>query len=215
MTVTRHNTVVGVFEDRRAAQHAVAELQQVGFRDDQIGIVSRNVEAPAGEKSETGSRWEEGAAAGVAAGAGLGALWGLGIVAGVLPAVGPAIAGGILGAVLTSAAGGAATFGVLGALIGLGIPEEEARYYEGEFHAGRTLVTVQAPGRYEEACEILRRHGASNIESRPPAPPTMTAPTAPASTLSAGGCCSGNVAGPAPSVHIPVRGETPTGGGHR
>jgi hypothetical protein len=48
----------------------------------------------------------------------------------------------------------------------LGIPEEEARFYEGEFHLGRTLVTVQAPGRYEEARDILRRHGAYDVESR-------------------------------------------------
>ena len=53
---------------------------------------------------------------------------------------------------IDSAAGG-----VLGALIGLGIPETEARRYEAEFHAGRTLVVVQAIGRGGEALAILQR----------------------------------------------------------
>jgi hypothetical protein len=196
MTVVRHNTVVGVFDDRRAAQQAIAELRQVGFRDDQIGVVARD-EGPTGVNTETGSRWEEGAATGIAAGAGIGALWGLGIVAGVLPAIGPAIAGGVLASVLASAAGGAAVAGVLGALVGLGIPEEEAKFYEGEFHAGRTLVTVQAPGRYEEAREILHKHGAYNVETRGPrgdAAATMR-PAAP-DTM------------PGAPTHIPIRGDT-------
>ncbi len=30
-------------------------------------------------------------------------------------------------------------------------------------HAGRTLVTVRAPGRYEEASAILRRHGGAEV----------------------------------------------------
>jgi uncharacterized protein (TIGR02271 family) len=104
----------------------------------------------------------EGAAAGVATGAGIGALWALGIAAGMLPAIGPVIAGGLLASVLASAAGGAAAAGIIGALIGLGIPEEDARYYEEEFKAGRTLVTVKANGRYDEALAVIRRHGGYN-----------------------------------------------------
>jgi len=77
----------------------------------------------------------------------------------MLPAIGPVIAGGLFASVLASAAGGAAVAGIVGALVGLGIPEEEAQYYEQEFKAGRTLVTVQANGRYDEAMTILRRHG--------------------------------------------------------
>jgi len=65
-----------------------------------------------------------------------------------------------------NAASGAAIAGLAGALIGLGIPEEEAHYYEGEFKAGRTLVTVRAPGRYEEAHDILRRFGAYDHANR-------------------------------------------------
>jgi uncharacterized protein (TIGR02271 family) len=108
----------------------------------------------------------EGTAAGLATGAGVGALWGLGIIAGVLPAVGPAIAGGTLAAILSSAAAGAVAAGLGGALIGLGLSKEEADYYNTEFESGRTVVTVTAAGREQEAESVMRQYGGYDI-SRP------------------------------------------------
>lgn len=163
MTTGTRSTVVGVFADQRHAQQAARDLKAAGFRDDQIGIVApaqHDGAAKAGE--EHGSHVVSGAVTGVAAGAGIGALWCLGIVTLGLPAIGPVIAGGIFSAMLASAAGGAAIAGIVGALIGLGIPEEEAHYYEGEVKSGRTLVTVKADGRYDEAWSILHRNGAYN-----------------------------------------------------
>jgi uncharacterized protein (TIGR02271 family) len=93
-------------------------------------------------------------------------LAGLGVLFGVIPVVGPVIAGGTLGVILSNAAAGAAVAGLAGALIGYGIPEEEAKYYHSEFEAGRTIVTVQANGRYDEAYTILRRHGGYDMNSR-------------------------------------------------
>jgi len=159
---TNPAAVVGVFDDYRLAEEAVRELRQAGFRDDEIGILSRTVQT-----SETGvvndpthSRWEEGAGIGAAAGAITGTGLGLAVAAGLIPGVGPAIAGGALAAMLASAGAGAAVGTVLGALIGLGIPEEESQFYESEFKAGRTLVTVRAGSRNDDAWRILRRHGA-------------------------------------------------------
>jgi len=160
MQTSQRSTVVGVFEDRRQAQLAVEELKRVGFTDSQIGVITRDEDTAHTTTSEdSGSHVVEGAAAGVAAGAGVGALWALGIAAGMLPAIGPVIAGGLLASVLASAAGGAAVAGIVGALIGLGIPEEEAHYYEGEVKSGRTLVTVSAGSRFNEATTIIQRHG--------------------------------------------------------
>jgi hypothetical protein len=162
---TQRNVVVAVFEDRQKAQRAIDELRLAGFREEQIGVAGRHPEFPSDAyQGETYA--EEGAAAGVLSGAAVGGLWGIGIAAGLLPAIGPVIAGGTLAAIFASAATGAAVAGVAGALIGMGIPEEEARYYEGEFKAGRTVVTVQADGRSEEAVNVLRRHGSYDIESR-------------------------------------------------
>ncbi len=59
--------------------------------------------------------------------------------------------------VLTGAAAGAAIGGVAGALSKMGVPDEEARYYEDEFKRGRTLMTVKNADRYDEAGDIIRR----------------------------------------------------------
>jgi len=179
-------TAVGVFEDRQHAQRAVEELRRVGFREDQIGIAGRDGGAATTSEATTttGSNVGIGAAAGAGTGAAVGLLWGIAVVAGLLPAIGPAIAGGTLAALLSSAAGGAAAAGVIGALIGLGIPEEEAKYYEGEFHAGRTIVTVKADGRYDEAVAILRRHNGYDYSSAQSRTATSTT-TATAATRTA------------------------------
>jgi len=173
---SQRSVVVGVFQDRSRAQQAVQELRRVGFTEEQIGVVARD--EATGEAKTTkgeGSHAGEGAAIGVAAGAGVGALWALGIAAGLLPGIGPAlIGGGMLASLLTSAATGAAVAGVVGALIGLGIPEEEAKYYEGEVRSGRTLVTVRADSRYDEAVAILRRYGAYDASTRGTAASTTT-----------------------------------------
>jgi hypothetical protein len=174
MTVEKRSTVVGVFHERTAAQQALAELRRVGFREDQIGVVSReegtSPAATSAKTAEKESHIGKGAATGAAAGAGVGALWALGIVTLGLPAIGPVIAGGIFASILASAAGTAVAGGLVGALVGLGIPEEDAKYYEGEFKAGRSIVTVQSAGKSGEAEEIMRRFGAYDIHSRQATP---------------------------------------------
>src|SRR4051812_34479243 len=146
MAIQQRSTVVGVFEDRNHADQAVSELRRAGFRDDQIGVAMRHAEGTdaASTTDADSSDSASGAVTGALTGLGLGALAGLGVLAGVIPVVGPAIAGGTLGVILSNAAAGAAVAGLAGALIGYGIPEEEAKYYHSEFEAGRTIVTVQA-----------------------------------------------------------------------
>jgi len=162
------STVVGVFNDRFEAEHAIDKLHFAGFTDDQIGFALRD-----GENSvigtrpvdTSGSKAGEGAVGGLLAGAGIGGLIAAGAAL-LIPGFGPVVAGGILATVLGGAAVGAAAGGILGALAGMGVPEEEARYYEDEFHEGRVLVIVKSEGRYREAREILRDAGAYDIEDR-------------------------------------------------
>jgi hypothetical protein len=87
----------------------------------------------------------------------------------VIPVVGPAIAAGTLGVVLSNAAAGAGIAGLVGALVGAGIPEHEAKYYQGELQSGRSIVTVKADSRANEAIAILRRCGGYNMSDREPA----------------------------------------------
>ena len=171
MSTSRMPAIVGVFHRHEDARTAVRNLKDADFADSDIGVIVRDDRDPqtlSESETEHGSHVGEGAAAGAAAGAGIGALWGLGIVAGLLPAIGPAIAGGALAAVVSSAAAGAAAAGVAGALIGMGVPEEEAKHYESEVHSGRTIVTVDAGTRRDEAIAILKTSGAYNLESGAP-----------------------------------------------
>jgi hypothetical protein len=162
-------TAIAIFDDRAQAQRAIGQLKLAGFTEKEIGVTARDSAdsdvgvADGGKKTHA----KEGAIAGVAAGAGVGALWGLGILAGVLPGIGTAIAGGTLAAILSSAAAGAATAGVAGTLIGLGIPEEEAKYYDREFQAGRVVVTVDAGVRFQEAQAILAENSGYDMLSAP------------------------------------------------
>jgi hypothetical protein len=160
MARAANSTIVGVFVNHQDAQRAVMDLKSAGFSEEQIGILSRGddgkvVDGDVDGDTEAGS----GAATGAAAGAGLGALWGLGILAGVLPGIGPAIVGGTLGILLSSAAAGAAAIGIGGALIGLGVSDDEAPFYEDEFKSGRTLVTVKAGAKSSAAQQIIEQHG--------------------------------------------------------
>jgi len=157
--MTKTGTTVSVFETREAAEKAVADLKAAGYRDDQIGLVAKD---PSGKTVHTdgkGNNAGQGAAIGAVAGAAGGALVGVGILAGVIPIIGPVLAIGTLGTILLNAAGGAAVASLAGALVGWGIPEEEAKYYEGEVQAGRYLVTVDSGARSTDARGIFARHG--------------------------------------------------------
>jgi len=150
-------TAVGVFADRTHAEFAVEELLRHGFLADQIGFLTPD--APSGVEvppPQPGTKAEEGAAVGATAGAALGGLLGAALATGAIPGVGPVLAGGLLAAALAGAITGIAGGGIVGGLIGLEIPEDEARHYERAFHSGRTLVTVRAAGRYDEAVALLR-----------------------------------------------------------
>ena len=159
---------VGVFRTRDAAERAVADLKAAGYRDDQIGMVGKDERGNTVRTDAAGdTHAAEGAAIGAGIGAGAAALTSLGMAAGVIPLIGPVLAVGPLAAALISAAGGAVAGGVAGALVGWGIPEEDAKYYEGEVKAGRYLVTVDAGERSADAWGVYTRHGGYNRANAP------------------------------------------------
>ena len=167
MNTQTSSTAVGVFEDKTHATKAITELHQAGFNQSQIGVLMQHAEGAGNiPATEHDSQAASGALTGALTGLGLGALAGLGVLAGVIPVVGPAIAAGTLGVILSNAAAGAGVVGLVGALVGSGIPEHEAKYYQGELESGRSIITVNAAGRNDEAIAILRRCGGYNMSSR-------------------------------------------------
>ena len=165
MTIIERSTVVGVFEDRILAEHALDNLHQAGFSDDAIGFVVRDLATTDVNSVTIQRETAAGAATGAVGGGVVGGL--LGAAAALLiPGLGPALAGGILAVTLGGAALGAVAGSFAGALTGFGVPEEEAIYYQNELEMGRTIITVKAHERYQEASEILRRNGAYDASTR-------------------------------------------------
>jgi hypothetical protein len=153
------NTIVRVFHNRADAERAITALRAAGYRDDQIGLVGKDARGKTVRKSgDEETNVEEGAAVGAGLGALGGAAVGAGIAAGVIPVIGPVLALGTLGTILVNAAGGAAALGITGALVGWGIPEDDAKFYENEVQSGRFVVTVEC-GQGDDARDILSRHG--------------------------------------------------------
>ena len=202
MKAKLNSTVVGVFEDRVAADKAVAALHKAGFTSDQIGVAMRHTDGSTAEAAdEEGSHAGSGAVTGMMAGLGLGALAGLGVLSGVIPVIGPAIAAGTLGVILSNAAAGAGIAGLVGALVGAGVPEHEAAYYQGEFESGRTIVTVTAAGKADEATAILRRFGAYDMSTRPDAA-AVSAPVATTTARATGAAATRGVAARGDTIEV-------------
>jgi uncharacterized protein (TIGR02271 family) len=161
------STVVGVFHERDDAREAIEVLKDDGFAADDISILSPDKRTTESMAHETGAHAGSGAATGALTGGVLGGLggWLVGIGALAIPGVGPFIAAGAFATALGGAAIGAGVGAIAGALVGMGVPKEEADYYEGEVNSGRTLVTVRAGRRYNAAQQIMRAHGAYDIET--------------------------------------------------
>lgn len=166
--ITTRSTVVGVFENREDARDAIEALKDDGFAAETISILSPDKQATQQIAEDTGTHAGAGAATGAVTGGLLGGIggWLLGIGALAIPGVGPFIAAGAFATALGGAAIGAGIGAIAGALMGMGVPEEHAKYYEGEAKAGKTLVTVRADTRYDDAQRILREYGAYDVESR-------------------------------------------------
>jgi hypothetical protein len=95
----------------------------------------------------------------------LGWLAGIGTLA--IPGVGPLIAAGPIVAALAGAGVGGAVGGFAGALVGVGIPEYEAKRYEGRIAKGGILLSVHCNTSEEidRAKRILERTGAEDIST--------------------------------------------------
>jgi hypothetical protein len=161
---------LGVFSNRRDAEAALTELQQVGFPLNQVSLIAKDTDGSnrvtqLNAQERTGNKADEGAKAGAVTGGALGGLGGLLVGLGTLaiPGVGPVIAGGAAATALaTAVAGGAigaAAGGLTGGLVGLGIPENRARVYSDRLNRGDYLVIVDGtPEQIRQAEPILRRH---------------------------------------------------------
>jgi uncharacterized protein (TIGR02271 family) len=164
-------TVVGLMDTIEEAHNVVQDLIDSGFDRDDISIMSRKDEEAevVTEEKDITSGVGSGTAKGAGAGAALGGIAGLvvGLTGLAIPGVGPIVAAGPLAAILAGAGIGAVAGGIIGALTDLGVPEEDAHYYAEGVRRGGVLVTVATDdANADRAAEIMRRHGAVDIDER-------------------------------------------------
>jgi len=159
---------VGLFANRQDAETALSRLRDSGFNMDKVSVVARNSDTQdvAGKRvdQDKDEQVKGGAGAGAVAGATTGGLIGLIGSLGVLaiPGVGPvAEVGIVLANTLLGSGIGAAGGGLVGALIGWGVPEEQANYYNTRLNEhGHYLIMVEGTQRDIQTAEsILGNHG--------------------------------------------------------
>jgi hypothetical protein len=151
----------------RQAEQIVDNLKTAGFSNNDISVLLPDQQGTKDFAHEKNTKAPEGAATGAGAGGVMGGAlgWLAGIGALAIPGVGPFVAAGPIMAALGGAALGATVGGITGALVGLGIPEYEAKRYEGKLKAGKILISVHSDNSKETARAegIFKSAGAEDI----------------------------------------------------
>jgi hypothetical protein len=162
-----NKAVFGIATSLAQAERIVMRLREAGFSGSDVSVLFPDKTGSRDFAHEQHTKAPEGAATGAGAGGvlggGLGWLVGIGALA--IPGVGPFIAAGPIMAALAGAAVGAAAGGLTGTLVGLGIPEYEAKQYEGKILKGNILISVHTEDGKEvdRVKEIFKGEGAEDI----------------------------------------------------
>lgn len=157
--------VTGIFSSRAAAEHAADELTRAGFAADDVSLLMSETTQGREFAVKRSTKAPEGAAAGATIGGAIGAIAaGLAAVGSIAVPGLALVAAGPVVAALTGLGAGAAAGGLTGALVGLGIPEHEAKFYDQELRGGGILVGVYAhDDRARQARDILNAAGAEKV----------------------------------------------------
>jgi len=158
-----------IAKDISQTELIVNQLKSAGFSSNDISVLLPEKNTSKDFAYEKHSKAPEGASVGGSVGLGVGAVlgWLVGIGSLAIPGVGPFIAAGPIMSALSVAALGAAAGGLTGALIGVGIPEFEAKRYEGKIKGGCVLISVHAANSEAimQAKEIFEDAHAEDISS--------------------------------------------------
>ena len=147
--MAHENSVVGVYAHLDQAEEAVRELGKGGFPIQHVSIIAANLGS---EKKVHGFVTSCDVAKSAArTGAWVGGIFGLLVGAAFVwvPGVGPLVVAGSMASVLLGglegAVAGAASAGLLGWLMSLGISEQHILKYEQHVKAGKYLVIAHGP----------------------------------------------------------------------
>ena len=158
--------VTGLFKARSSAERAVEDLVAHGWSRDDISLLMSDATQGREFGLAMATKAPEGAATGGTIGGVLGAIAAGLVATGVLAVPGLAlVAAGPIVATLAGLGAGAAAGGATGALIGLGIPEHEARFFNDELEHGGILIGVYThDDRAGQARKVLEAAGADKVK---------------------------------------------------
>jgi hypothetical protein len=165
----KNTAVFAIFRTRDQVERAVDALRVNGFRAADISVLLPENIGNKEMGTEKHTKSPEGATTGGATGAVAGGVlgWLAGIGALAIPGIGPFIAAGPIMAALAGMGAGAVLGGATGALVGLGMPEYEAKRYEGLVRQGGILLSVHCDNSEwtDRAKNLLKQHGAEDVSS--------------------------------------------------
>jgi len=165
----KNTAAFGIYHHEPRLKQGIETLEREGFRTTDISVLFPENVGTKDFAHEKGTKAPEGAAAGGGSGAVVGGV--LGWLAGVgsiaIPGVGPFLAAGPIMAALAGMGVGATAGGMIGALAGAGIPEYEAKRYEGLIKNGGILISVHCDNSdwTSKAKDILEKTGADDVSS--------------------------------------------------
>lgn len=149
------------------AEEIVSQLKTKGFYNDDISVLFPDKTGTKEFAHEKHTKAPEVAVTGVSTGGVVGGAlgWLAGIGSLAIPGAGPFIAAGPLMGALSGAAVGAAVGGFTGAIVGMGIPEYEAKRYEGRLKDGNFLISVHVenPREIERVKSVFKGAGAQDV----------------------------------------------------
>ena len=171
--------VLGVFNIRDNAENAFRDLDKHKFEPENLSLMTKNKDEVIRVGGHGLAHIIGGALSGAttasAIGLGVGILVGFQIIP--IPAVNNFLTelsfakiiglSGPLAAIISSIIIGALTGGILGTLIGLGLPEEREKVYEERLSEGGAILAVPAADQDEEGLirEILEKNDAAQIRT--------------------------------------------------
>lgn len=170
-------TVIGVFSNKFKAEATLDTLESKGYEARDLSVIVKDGVRYTEHAGVKGGSVAEGAISGAAAGSVLGGLAGIliGLGALTIPGVGVFLIGGPIAAALgitgaaatavSAATTGALAGGLLGGMIAVGIPDEEAKIYEQRIKEGAVLlaVPVALENRVREVKNIFRKYQADQV----------------------------------------------------
>ena len=165
----KNTSVFGIYPDRTSVEEAIDAFKAAGFRNTDISVLLPENVGSKDFAHEKHTKAPEGAATGATSGAVIGGTlgWLAGIGALTIPGLQPLLAAGPVVALLAGVGALGAAGGIAGALIGLGMPEYEAKRYEGRVKKGGILLSVHCDDAEwtKQAKELMNRTGAEDIST--------------------------------------------------